>query len=229
MSLIPPFLGLGNTRYTITDGTNLVLSTALTAAGYSGAGGLIEVYLEGTIGTSGSGVALTIDDTGADLLVIYNNADIYGYGGRGGDGVDKFTTADGDNGTAGGNAILATAAARLVNNGSINGGGGGGAGAPGNGTRGSAGGGGGAGLPAGAGGSGGFGDAPDNGAPGSAGTLTTGGAFGFRYFTGGNGGDLGAAGQDAGASATGGAAGLAISGVANLTLSGSGTINGATA
>lgn len=226
MTVIPiAAVGSGNLAFTITDGTNLVLSTALTSAGYAGNGGLVEVTLEGTIGTSGSGVALTVDDTGADILIIYNNADIYGFGGAGGNGAPAFTS-DFTAGSDGGVAVNATAAAQFVNNGSVNGGGGGGGGADAAGDLGGGGGGGGAGIPGGAGGSGGGGTVPNNGTPGASGTQSAGGAAGTRYGTPGAGGGLGQAGTASDGAA--GSAGNAFTGYSNLTYSGSGTVNGGT-
>jgi hypothetical protein len=146
-------------------------------------------------------------------LTITNNGTIAGRGGSGG-------AYESNNGSNGGDAMLFTLDATLVNNGLIGGGGGGGAGGVVfiNGES-SSGGGGGAGDAVGQGGS------PEA----RSGTLTTGGR---GWLDGGNGGALGEDGNDdAGATASGGTAGDAIDGGGVLqasNITNNGTISGST-
>lgn len=122
--------------------------------------------------------------TAGSTITITNNGYIVGCGGQGGDGNDGVTEGIGTR-WAGGDALYATFACTVYNNGTIAGGGGGGKGGDGGGGNSTAGGGG-AGSMGGVGGWG-WGSGPDR--FGGTGTLTTGGLG--THDTGDEGGNLG--------------------------------------
>lgn len=169
-----------------------------------------------------SGVKVSTLETGSwptgVSITLINNGGIYGKGGRGG--------AAFNGGAEGGDALTATYALSIDNQGTIAGAGGGGAGAStGFGSVGNGGGGGGAGYPVGAGGAGSLSPNYD----GEDGTLTTGGnGYGATMVaTGGDGGDLATAGNGEGGGGTGGAAGKCVVGNSFITWIATGTRIGA--
>lgn len=198
----------------IAAGWNQVLKLIATITVNAG----IYVYASST-GAYGMQTGSTFP-AGSTLSVV-NNGFILGRGGNGGN-CPTVNSANGNPGTAGGPAFLASNAVTITNNGTIGGGGGGG---------GSAGqsrlavgiGGGGGGRPLGSGGSG----ARTGGGAGGAGTLTGAGAGGTGTFVGGAGGGLGAGGATgANSGGAGGAAGACTSGNANITWAVIGTRSG---
>jgi hypothetical protein len=194
--------------------------------------------------TSTSILSFTVGEWPAGVsLVLMNNGTIVGKPGKGGAGGGTDNSGVGQDGEDGGSAIYTRVAITIKNNGIIgSGGGGGGGGAA---YRGSApqplapvygggGGGGGQGHIDSDGGIGGVIHGTSNGLPGGIGTIDAAGEGGEGYknaSVGGAGGGFGEPGinGESGlfyAGGTGGQPGVAIDGVSNCTISGSGTILG---
>jgi hypothetical protein len=170
------------------------------------------------VGSASTGsYAMTITGFAAgDTINLINNGTIIG---AGGDGGSSPVGGTGNNGNAGGNALLLQCPVNITNNGTIAGGGGGGGANDGGSIYGSCTGGGGS--VAGQGGGGGAGYNSGSGGSGdpsgSSGSYTSGGGGG------GNGGGQGAAGDTSGSGRAGGAAGKYITGLAYATWVATGT------
>ena len=249
------FWGKSNTYFfTLSAGTDVNFRSAAIAAGWPGSGNVQGTLGPGsTIQSSGTGTpALTISGAFPGGVTFVNQGTVSGRGGDGGPGGQGgpgATGVPGGTGGTGGIAISVSSAATINNtSGTINGGGGGGGGGGGSGSQtgkaqnncGGSGGGGGQGVSS--GGGAGVGSPGKTGSAGTGGTLTSAGPGGGTNpglngygGAGGSGGAYGSAGgggqtasgvQAAGAGGSPGASGAAISGVANVTFAGTGTING---
>lgn len=213
------------------------LRALATAAGYTGASGANYQFVvaSGTnvMGAANGGTAI---DTGAwpagVTLALVVSGNVYGGGGKGGNG---SATVAGVNGAAGGDAVYCQYPMSITVSagGSIKGGGGGGGGGSYNIVAGGkkGGGGGGGGFPNGGGGSGGVGT-KGTGGVGAGGTTSGGGAGGASApagngGAGGNAGSTGNPGNGEDYTSSGGAAGYAVrkNGSA-VTVSNSGTVTG---
>ncbi|ADU15333.1 RHS repeat domain-containing protein [Asticcacaulis excentricus] len=219
----------------VTSASNL--RALANAAGYTGASSANYQFVvaSGTsvLGAANGGIAI---DTGAwpagVSLALVVNGNVYGGGGKGGNG---SASVAGGNGAAGGDAVYCQYPISITVNagGSIKGGGGGGGGGSYNTVAGGkkGGGGGGGGFPNGGGGSGGVGN-KGTGGVGAGGTTSGGGAGGASTpaGNGGSGGNAGAAGNPGNGedyTSSGGAAGYAVRKNGNaVTVSNSGTVTG---
>lgn len=213
MSLLPVVPAYeGDFALTIT-GNNVVLSTALSNAGWTEDTNVV-VRCGGTIGstsTANPAILCDVDTEYTVRLIVPLGVYVSGKGGDGGDGQEGGAGFPGEDG---GTAIEVTQPIIIQNSGVIQGGGGGGGGG------GSLyGGGGGAGILAGQGGTGDL-------TSGTNGTGLSGGSGGGG--TAGDGGDPGEDGLPTGTLNAGGSGGLSIDGYSLVTYSGSGTLTGDT-
>jgi|688.fasta_scaffold298710_2 hypothetical protein len=232
--------------------TNANLRTLAVNAGWNQSSKVVATINGGIyISSNGTGTpALTVNGSFPGGVSLVNNGLIIGMGGAGGNG--RSSNGSGTNGSAGGLALAVSVAVSITNSGTIGGGGGGGGGgafriaSAGKDSDGYAGGGGGGGRSSAAAnsvpGSGGTASGfrfNYNGYSGTAGTVSangSGGGYNGGGGLGGAGGGWGAAGSSGGngsigyiavAATSGGAAGGAVTGNANITWVSTGTRLGA--
>ena len=227
--------------------TNANLRTLALAAGWDGATRPVATIAAGVYfyATDTATPALTINGSFPAGVSLVNNGLIYGRGGNAGNG--GVGSGSGGSGASGGNALTASVAVSITNNGTISGGGGGGGGGGGVSTYDKVvinvgGGGGGGGRVNASGGTGGQ-QGSTTGGNGTAATLTAAGSGGgggsFSPYYGGSGGaggnnaasgssgSVGYGNNGIGSGGAGGAGGSAIVGNSNITWVSTGTRYGA--
>lgn len=243
------FYGKANAfAFTISSNqTNANLRTLALAAGWDGATRPVATIAAGVYfyATSTGTPALTINGSFPAGVSLVNNGFIYGRGGNAGNG--GVGSGSGGSGAGGGNALTASVAVSITNNGTISGGGGGGGGGGGVSTYDKVvinvgGGGGGGGRVNASGGTGGQ-QGSTTGGNGTAATLTAAGSGGgggsYSPYYGGSGGaggnnaasgssgSVGYGNNGIGSGGAGGAGGSAIVGNSNITWVSTGTRYGA--